>query len=199
MSLKTLRYFIGLVAYPKGSIYCTYSNLTTDDISSIWGGTWEEIKGRFLYGGGDSDILGDVGGSAHTVLPAHTHTLVHTHTLLAGSTAGTGGAHTHTFGASKKGATGTNGAISISYGASGSNTTTTGETCATHTHTVNSADATTLSTRWIEPTYMLGGVKEPVPLTDETEIKIIENNENGENYGNLPPFSLVKMFVRTSL
>lgn len=188
MSLKTLRYFIGLVAYPKGSIYCTYSNLTADDISSIWGGTWEEIKGRFLYGGGDNDTLGDIGGSAHTVLPAHTHTLAHNHTLLAGSTPATGGAHTHAFNRSVAAKSGTAGPNVINYHGSGYTADWATENTGAHTHTVVSGTANTSTTEIVEPI--------DIPYTF---LPTVVWGQDGENYGNLPPFSLVKMFVRISI
>jgi len=61
--------------YPVGSIY-----LSTVETSpaTLFGGTWEQIKDRFLLAAGDSYSAGDVGGEAeHTLttseMPAHTH------------------------------------------------------------------------------------------------------------------------------
>lgn len=64
-----------LAKYPVDSIY-----MSTDSTSpaSIFGGTWERIKDRFLLGAGDSYGAGTTGGSAtHTLtideMPSHSH------------------------------------------------------------------------------------------------------------------------------
>lgn len=52
--------------YPVGSIYLSTSSTNP---SSLFGGTWEQIKDKFLIGAGNSYSGGDTGGSA-----THTHT-----------------------------------------------------------------------------------------------------------------------------
>lgn len=52
--------------YPVGSIYLSVNSTSP---SSVFGGTWEQIKDTFLLGAGDSYTLGDTGGEA-------THTLI---------------------------------------------------------------------------------------------------------------------------
>lgn len=56
--------------FPIGSIY-----ISTNETSpaSIYGGTWEQIKDRFLLGTGDTYANGDTGGSANAVVVAHGH------------------------------------------------------------------------------------------------------------------------------
>jgi hypothetical protein len=58
--------------YPVGSVYISYTDVSP---ASMFGGTWEPITDRFLYGGTVSGTLG--GESTHTLvvdeLPAHTH------------------------------------------------------------------------------------------------------------------------------
>lgn len=61
--------------YPVGSIYLS---VNTVDPSSIFGGTWERLKDRFLLGGGDTYMVGNTGGEAtHTLtldeMPLHSH------------------------------------------------------------------------------------------------------------------------------
>ena len=51
--------------YPVGSIYMSTNSV---DPSTIYGGTWERIKGRFLIGADDTYTAGNTGGEA-------THTL----------------------------------------------------------------------------------------------------------------------------
>lgn len=172
MSQTTLRKFIGLVAYPKGSIYCTTRNLTTSQVSQLWGGTWEKIEGRFLYGGGDGDTLGSTGGSADAVIPLHYHTLVHTHTVS------TTANHQHIFGyiASKvKKTGGIDRPMNYNEGSAqqwtDGNAGYTGAASVAHTHTTPSTTVTAPSdTTWPSVTN-----------------------------GNLPPLKLVNMYVRTSL
>lgn len=171
MSQTTLRKFIGLVAYPKGSIYCTTRDLTTYQVSQLWGGTWEKIEGRFLYGGGDGDTLGSTGGSADAVIPLHSHTLVHTHTVS------TTASHQHKFGYLSSKVKKTGGIDRPMNWNEGTSTQTTsgngsyGDTSVAHTHTAPSATVTADSNAsWSSVTN-----------------------------GNLPPLKLVNMYVRTSL
>lgn len=75
--------------YPIGSIYMSVSNTNP---STLFGGTWEQIKDKFLLACGDTYTNGSTGGEAtHTLttneIPSHSHTA---------STNSTGG-HRHTF------------------------------------------------------------------------------------------------------
>ncbi len=51
--------------YPVGSIYMSTSSTNP---STLFGGTWEQLKDRFLLGAGDTYSVGSTGGEA-------THTL----------------------------------------------------------------------------------------------------------------------------
>ena len=62
--------------YPVGSIYISVNNINP---GTIFGGTWEQIKDRFLLGAGNSYSAGATGGEAtHKLtvneMPSHTHT-----------------------------------------------------------------------------------------------------------------------------
>ena len=63
-------------AYPVGSIY---TSVNTTNPGTLFGGTWERIRGRFLLGADDSTYQnGGTGGAANVVLsienmPAHNH------------------------------------------------------------------------------------------------------------------------------
>ena len=64
-----------LQAYPVGAVYIS-ANSTSP--ASLFGGTWERLKDRFLLGAGDSYAAGGMGGEAeHTLIsneiPAHYH------------------------------------------------------------------------------------------------------------------------------
>lgn len=63
--------------YPIGSIYMSVNNTSP---STLFGGTWEQLKDRFLLGAGDTYTAGDTGGEAtHTLttneMPSHNHKL----------------------------------------------------------------------------------------------------------------------------
>lgn len=63
--------------YPVGAIYISTVNTNPQD---LFGGTWEQIKDRFLLSTGDSYTSGSTGGEAtHTLtiaeMPAHHHNI----------------------------------------------------------------------------------------------------------------------------
>lgn len=92
--------------YPVGSIYMSVASASP---ATLFGGTWEQLKDRFLLGAGDTYTAGDTGGSAsHTLttdeMPSHNHTFTgaavtssdisanHTHTGTSGNPSAN---HTH--------------------------------------------------------------------------------------------------------
>lgn len=65
--------------YPVGSIYMSVNSTSPAD---LFGGTWEQLKDRFLLGAGDSYSAGSTGGEAtHTLtvdeMPSHYHSYAH--------------------------------------------------------------------------------------------------------------------------
>lgn len=63
--------------YPVGSIYMSINSTNPGD---LFGGTWEQIQGRFLLAAGGGYSAGATGGEAnHTLttneMPSHQHTL----------------------------------------------------------------------------------------------------------------------------
>lgn len=81
--------------YPVGSIYMSVNSTSP---STLFGGTWEQLKDKFLLGAGDTYSNGGTGGSAsHTLttdeIPSHTHnskTLTGTFEVRRFGTSGTG-------------------------------------------------------------------------------------------------------------
>ena len=66
-----------LAAHPVGSLY--WSTQSTDP-ASLFGGTWEQVKDRFVLAAGDSYAVGATGGEAtHTLsiseMPTHSHSI----------------------------------------------------------------------------------------------------------------------------
>lgn len=58
--------------YPVGSVYIS---VNSTDPGALFGGTWQQIKDKFLLSAGDTYTAGSTGGSAKATLPSHTHTL----------------------------------------------------------------------------------------------------------------------------
>lgn len=70
-------YLLKSEVYPVGSIYIS---LNSTNPSSIFGGTWEQIQGRFLLGVSSSHPVNQTGGEEkHTLtvneMPSHQHNL----------------------------------------------------------------------------------------------------------------------------
>lgn len=66
---------IKLSIYPVGAIY---TSVDSTDPSTLFGGTWERLRDRFLLGAGETYTAGATGGEAtHTLttdeMPAHSH------------------------------------------------------------------------------------------------------------------------------
>lgn len=64
-----------LAAHPVGSYY--WSSEPTDP-AKLFGGTWEQVKDRFVLAAGDSYTAGSTGGETtvtltETQMPSHTH------------------------------------------------------------------------------------------------------------------------------
>ena len=65
------------VIYPVGSIYLSVNSTNP---ATLFGGTWEQIKDKFLLSAGDTYGMGQTGGEAtHTLtideMPSHRHTI----------------------------------------------------------------------------------------------------------------------------
>ena len=167
------------LVYPVGSLY--WSKKSTDP-ARLFGGTWTQIKDKFILAAGDSYAQGATGGSATVALttaqlPAHNHSGSaqsngsHSHSASSNST----GEHIHNVGYNT-GNTGSNYCISWvnnrnrafnDYGfiqSSGSHS---------HTITVNSAGA-------------------------HTHNLTINNTGSGEAHNNMPPYVTYYCWERTA-
>ena len=88
--------FLNLV-YPVGSIYWSSKNTNP---GTLFGGTWTQIKDRFILAAGDSYSNGATGGAATVTLtvsnmPSHSHSFTPSGNV--GSHTHTGPSHTHSF------------------------------------------------------------------------------------------------------
>ena len=78
--------------YPVGSIYMS---VNSTDPGTLFGGTWERIRDRFLLAAGDSFAAGGTGGEAshklvESEMPGHSHAMSSVGTLRAISTTTSG-------------------------------------------------------------------------------------------------------------
>ena len=97
--LNEIKEWVNDTQHPIGSIYITTNNVNP---SSIFGGTWEQLKDRFLIGAGSSYTNGATGGetshthttAGHTLtvaeMPSHTHAVPNPSYYAAISTSDTG-------------------------------------------------------------------------------------------------------------
>lgn len=81
--------------YPIGSLYW---NTTPTNPSELFGGTWEQIKDKFILAAGDDYVASETGGSSTVTLkeenlPAHAHGMEHSHNVS--GTAKSNGSHSH--------------------------------------------------------------------------------------------------------
>lgn len=69
------RHILADIIYPVGSVYISINNTNPQN---LFGGTWKQIKDRFLLACGDTYFNGSTGGEATHVLtenemPSHSH------------------------------------------------------------------------------------------------------------------------------
>ena len=122
---------IFLAAHPVTTLYWTSDNRNPGD---IYGGTWKQIKDRFILAAGDTYTNGATGGNADTTLttenlPSHNHSMNHTHKIQ-GDTGG-GGSHSHSLYLPRK--PNDNGGSYTTYNYSNRNTNSVGDTWYTNT------------------------------------------------------------------
>ena len=182
--------------YPVGSIYMSVANVNP---STLFGGTWEELTGRFLLGRSSGHAAGTTGGEEdHTLtaaeMPAHTHTgpshthtgPSHTHTTpnhTHTATCASAGAHSHTVARSKVAATGTAKWAAQSNGKDTHGTSSAGA----HSHTITVASG--------------GGGTSGAAGTGATGAAgtgATGSAGSGGAHNNMPPFLTVYMWKRTA-
>ena len=169
---------IMLAVYPVGSIYLSVNSTSP---ATLFGGTWEQLKDRFLLGVGDTYINGAAGGEAsHTLtvneMPVHSHSASvssagsHSHSASTNST----GAHTHTEQSINVQGSYTykGGAADPIYNGYRTNNT---SSAGNHSHTVT-VDAN----------------------GNHSHTVTVNNNGSGIAHNNMPPYLVVYMWKRTA-
>jgi hypothetical protein len=96
-ALNKLKAEAALAAHPVGSLYWTSVN--ENPATTFGGGTWVQIKDKFILAAGDTYANGATGGSATITLtveqlPSHNHSMSHTHSVTTIAQTCTGGSAT---------------------------------------------------------------------------------------------------------
>lgn len=157
------------IVYPIGSIYTSVMDTSPE---TLFGGTWEEISGRFLLGAGTSTDAnnetktfsgGDSNGEYNHVLttrqlPAHSHSV----------SLGDAGGHSHTYVDRYRGS----GSAGISYG----------------TSVADNVFSNSIIEFTAETSY----------AGQHTHTVTIGNTGDGEAHNNMPPYLVVYMWKRVA-
>lgn len=106
-----------LDAHPVGSLY--WSSDPTDP-SKLFGGTWTQIKDKFIWAKGDSDTVNATGGSK-TVQLTESNLPAHDHMVIIGNVSGSGSTWEHSHYQNAPSGTGTQARMVTWSGGSGSN------------------------------------------------------------------------------
>lgn len=193
--LPTLSGIFELI-YPVGSIYMSTNNVNP---KNLFGGTWEEIQGKFLLARDGSHEAGTIGGAEYVTLtteqiPAHSHMggehthtgPSHTHTINShGHTAKctSNGAHTHNIERNKNAASGT-ARYAAQADRAGSTHRTSSNGAHTHTITIGGSGTLTSNASGAGNTGSGGAVA-------------TGNTGGGQGHNNMPPYLAVYVWKRT--
>ena len=174
--------------YPVGSIYVSVNNTNP---STLFGGTWTQIKDTFLLSAGSSYTAGKTGGSATVTLseaqlPSHTHS---------GGTTSAAGEHAHTRGTME--ITGefisTDHAVYIGDYSKGAFTSSEATDQTTRDHELHGGYPTrhkfTASKSWTGETSQSGS---------HTHTLTLSSTGSGQAHDNMPPYLVVYMWKRTA-
>ena len=171
--------------YPVGSIYMSVNDTSP---ASLFGGTWEELKDKFLLGAGDIYLSGATGGEAsHTLtsneIPKHKHN----NTInVSASQSG----HNH------EALTGTSTSSNALFSG---NTVSLGYKTVTGFGGMEPGDKSTTYVRksgYDENKQLLS--TETPSITVTSSINNVENESTQQAHNNMPPYLVVNMWKRTA-
>lgn len=171
--------------YPVGSIYMSANGTSP---ATLFGGTWEQLKDRFLLAAGDSYAAGATGGSADAIVVSHTHTAdAHSHGFTTDSagdhthsgTANSAGAHTHKTGHKRVDAYGTGEADAVHFSGAFD---VTSSSAGAHSHGLTIGSA---------------GTHTHTGTTESASVTISATGSDGAG-ANMPPYTAVYVWKRTA-
>lgn len=199
--------------YPVGSIFISVNNTNP---ATLFGGTWEEVSGRFLLGRSSGHAAGTTGGEeTHTLtaneMPAHTHngpshthtgpshthtTPAHTHNIASHThtaTTASGGNHAHKIQRAKEAGAGTS-KYSIQNASNGEGDHMSRYTGAhTHAVTVQGSGQLVTDSAGTGTTGASG-----TGVTGASGTGATSSTGGGAAHNNMPPFLAVYMWKRTA-
>lgn len=100
---NSLYYKLMKLVHPVGSLYLSSNNINP---SELFGGTWVQIKDKFILTAGDTYANNSIGGNSDVTLtvdkiPSHNHNISHSHKYIPSGTINehshTLNSHTHSF------------------------------------------------------------------------------------------------------
>lgn len=145
--------YLALLMYPVGSIYWT-GKAPDDggDPNELFGGTWVQIKGKFVWAKGDGDTLNATGGEkTHTLttseIPSHNHSFTPSGSIsVTTNPTFTGSEHSHTYTPAGSVSVTTNPTFTGSEVTSGANSRGHTHSVGAHSHTINSDNTSSSGT-----------------------------------------------------
>lgn len=177
--------------YPVGSIYMSVNNTSP---ATLFGGTWVQLKDKFLLGAGDSYSGGSTGGAA-TVTLSTSQIPAHNHSISASSNST--GAHTHSTSGTAASAGGHNHGWKGYYTSVG-----TGVSGTTATFGNTSAESYISAGKGIQAvgghTHSVSGTAASAGDHSHTITASADNTGGGKSHDNMPPYLVVYMWKRTA-
>lgn len=180
-SIETFDSNIFNLIYPVGSIYMSVNSTSP---ATLFGGTWEQVKDRFLLSAGNTYTNGNTGGEAthkltQNEMPSHTHTQ---------------NSHTHTQNAHRHEAGTNNNFFLVSKSNVALNST---------NRSWTSSSESGVNYVYVSPEDNVGGINEDLytaysTATNQSTTATNQDTGGSQAHNNMPPYLVVNVWKRTA-